>query len=241
MTRAHILHEIQRTAKENKGKPLGRQKFTTETGIKTSDWYGVYWARWGEALHEAGFAPNEYQSAFDKLDILAKYAQFTQELGRLPADGDVRLKGSTDKTFPNHKTIRARLGSKSELVRQLLAYCKAHNGYEDVVKLCEGYSHTKAEVPTEDHEPAEVTIGVVYLVRSGRFYKIGRSNAAGRRTYELGLQLPEKSIAVHVIRTDDPVGIEAYWHTRFGSKRKNGEWFDLSTKEVAAFRRRKTM
>jgi len=241
MTRAHIVQEIKRTAKENNGKPLGHNKFTSETGIKKSDWYGVYWARWGEALHEAGFAPNQFQSAFDVADLLTKYAQFAQKLGRLPADGDLRLKGSTDKTFPNATTLHNRFGGKAQLVQKLLVYCQGHNGYEDVVKLCDAYSPLKLEAPTEDHEPDDVTIGFVYLIKSGRFFKIGRSNAAGRRTYELDLQLPEKATPVHVIRTDDPPGIEAYWHTRFESKRKNGEWFDLDMKEVSAFKRRKIM
>ena len=71
VNKPHILHEIQRTAKENDGKPLGRQKFTSETGIKTSDWYGVYWARWDDALHEAGFAANDFNSAFAIADLVA--------------------------------------------------------------------------------------------------------------------------------------------------------------------------
>lgn len=83
--------------------------------------------------------------------------------------------------------------------------------------------------------------GFVYLMKSGHFYKVGRSNSAGRREYELAIQLPEKAITVHTIRTDDPVGIEEYWHKRFDSKRKNGEWFALEASDVAAFRRRKFM
>lgn len=78
-------------------------------------------------------------------------------------------------------------------------------------------------------------------MKSGRFHKIGHSNAAGRREYELAIQLPEKLKTIHVIRTDDPTGIEAYWHNRFKDKRKNGEWFDLTAADVAAFKRRKFM
>lgn len=84
-------------------------------------------------------------------------------------------------------------------------------------------------------------VGYVYLLNSGRFFKVGRTNDLGRRIYELNIQLPEKPIEVHHIKTDDPAGIEKYWHERFKDRRKNGEWFELTTEDIAAFKRRRFM
>ena len=50
-------------------------------------------------------------------------------------------------------------------------------------------------------------------------------------------QTPEKIKPIHYIETDDPSGIEAYWHNRFKSKNLNGEWFKLLAENVRAFKR----
>lgn len=54
---------------------------------------------------------------------------------------------------------------------------------------------------------------------------------------ELKIQLPENLDLIHEIKTDDPSGIEAYWHRRFEAKRMNGEWFDLNSADIKAFKR----
>jgi hypothetical protein len=242
MNKQHILTEIKRTAAANGGVPLGRERFLRETGIKTHDWIGKYWARWGDALREAGFAPNELQAAYDENMLIEKYIGFARELGHFPVDAELRLKARGDETFPSHSTFVNRLGgSKTQLVARIVDYCKDRSGYDDIIALCSPTARVaRKETAKVEIEPEEI-IGFVYLMKSGRHYKVGRSNAAGRREYELAIQMPEKLTTVHTIRTDDPAGIEDYWHRRFADKRKNGEWFDLAAADVKAFRRRKFM
>ncbi|MGI8989950.1 MAG: GIY-YIG nuclease family protein, partial [Bryobacteraceae bacterium] len=169
--------------------------------------------------------------------VLEKFISLMREVGRFPVRGELKLKSRTHKGFPTHNVF-ARLGSKQHLAKKLLSHCEGRAGYKDVVALCQPIA-AKHVSPVPDAN--ETVIGFVYLVKSGRYYKLGRSNAAGRREYELSIQMPEKPTTLHTIRTDDPVGIEAYWHQRFEAKRKNGEWFDLDTADVTAFKRRKFM
>ena len=238
MNKATILQEIKRTAEAHDGVPLGFLRFESETGIRQADWFGIYWARWGDAVREAGFAPNRLQGAFDKEHMLEHYAKLALELGRLPVKGDLRLRTRSDPEFPHETTFWKRFGSKSGLVGELIAYCQTHEGYEEVARLCNGYTPRALEL-SDDAGVTEVAVGYVYLVKHGsrREYKIGRTNNPLRREGEIGIELPEKLQPIHVIKTDDPAGIEAYWHRRFAGKRKEGEWFALTAQDVRAFKK----
>jgi len=238
MDRQHILDEIKRTAKENGGVPLGSRRFENETAIRQPDWFGKYWPRWSAALQEAGFSPNEFRGeGLTDEEMVLKLALLTRELGHFPGKGDIRIKKREDASFPNDKVFYGRYGSgvrQKELVRD---YCNRHDGFTDVLEVC---GPGKSIQPREEKVP-ELVLGFVYLMKHGRHYKIGKTNATGRREYELAIQLPEKLTTIHVIKTDDPDGIEAYWHKRFAAKRGNGEWFSLDAADIQAFKRRKFM
>jgi hypothetical protein len=87
MDRQHILDEIKRTTKENGGVPLGTARFFAETGIRVSDWRGKCWARWGDAVREAGFAPNQMNQPYGQELLIQTLIGLVQELGRFRAVG----------------------------------------------------------------------------------------------------------------------------------------------------------
>jgi len=237
MTKERILTEIRRTAAANNGVPLGQERFLAETGIQPSDWTGKFWARWGDALLEAGFQPNQLKTARSDEDLLGNLANLTRELGRFPVVTEMKLRARNDPGFPWHNTLR-RLGGKLQLAKRLKDFCD-ETGQADVASLCEAVIESSVTPDDTDNGEQRGTIGYVYLVRHGsrREYKIGRTTNPIRREGELRTELPEQLLPVHQIETDDPAGIEKYWHTRFAAKRKNGEWFALDANDVRAFKR----
>ena len=239
ITKQHIIDEIKRTAKANGDVPLGVGRFLKETGIRESDWRGRFWVRWNDAVREAGFEPNQKQAAIDDAVLLEKLTALIRELGHFPVAAEIRMKDAQDPTFPNLKTF-SRFGLKHELVARVRAHCEARPGYGDVATICAAIEPS-ADASDNGVKDTEPVFGFVYLMKAGRHYKIGRSNAVGRREYELGILLPDPLSTVHKIKTDDAAGIEAYWHGRFAAKRKGGEWFELDAADVNAFKRRKFM
>jgi hypothetical protein len=226
-------------AKSNGGVPIGRERFERETGIKESDWAGRFWVRWSEAVKEAGFEPNKLNIAHEEEFLLEQYASLIRELGRIPVQGEVIMKRRTNPDFPSAKTFD-RFGNKAQVLSKVAEYCRG-KGYDDVIAVYEATTVRPEAADAEDEKDDDINFGFVYLIKSGRHFKIGRSNAIGRREREIALQLPDKANTVHVIKTDDPPGIEAYWHQRFADRRKNGEWFELSALDVKAFKRRRFM
>jgi hypothetical protein len=237
MHKQEILSEIKRITEANNGKAPGAQRFATETGLRKSDWYPNIWLRWGDAITEAGCQPNAFCSAHDTDLLINKYIELIRELDRFPIEGELAIKRKTDSSFPSRGAF-LQLGSKPERAQKIMQFCNGKAEYNDVISHCKEVVKTKQDnvVPNSTNS---TNAGFVYLVRHGtrNEYKIGRTNNPIRREGEIRLELPEKVQPIHYIETDDPSGIESYWHSRFASKRKEGEWFSLNAEDVRAFKR----
>lgn len=225
-----ILSEIRRLASDNGGQPPGVSAFARATGITSGRWRGVYWTRWGDALLEAGFQPNSFQTALPTEELLPPIARLARELGRLPTRAEMKLRRRQDPTFPSPGPIYNRYPSNAELVAALRRLSEREE-YNDLAAII-------PEATAQATPPTGKADGLVYLLKSGSHYKIGRSDDIARRFREVKVQLPETVTLIHTIRTDDPSGIEAYWHRRFADRRAEGEWFRLTADDVRAFSRR---
>lgn len=165
--------------------------------------------------------------------LIKSYIDLTRELKHLPLSGELRRKASADKAFPNHSAF-ARFGGKENLLDAVSRYCEAHAGHEDIVALL-GHRGSGTTSPIDREKTVET--GFVYLMKSGRHHKIGHTVSVGSRERQLAIKIPIAPTTIHTIETDDPSGVEAYWHRRFAEKRGQGEWFDLSPDDIKAFKR----
>lgn len=234
MNKQEIISEIKRIAKKCDGKAPGFQSFATKTGIRKSEWYPNIWLRWSDAINEAGCQSNDFITAYDINFLITKYIELIRELGHFPIEGELRIKKKNDKDFPSHNCF-SQLGSKQERAQKIIEYCQGKSEYDDIISHCSLVEKSKPDLTNSDSG----NVGYVYLIKHGsrNEYKIGRTFNPIRREGELRLELPEKVQPIHYIKTDDPAGIEKYWHLRFADKRKEGEWFSLTAEDVRSFKK----
>ncbi len=234
-----ILAEIRRTAQN--GVALGRDAFTKATGIRERDWSGKFWARWGDAVREAGLESQVMQSAHAEELVFENLLTLTEKLGRFPTVPEMDLERTFDSSFPSSRSITRRFDRKT-LFEKLIAYTAANERWTHLLAELTTAA-PKEPVASSQGETQATDYGHVYLIRSDKVYKIGSSRAVYSRTATIVRQAPFGGELVHVISTDDPEGIEHYWHNRFasarisGTNKSSGEWFALSSAEVGAFKR----
>ncbi|MCC5982071.1 MAG: GIY-YIG nuclease family protein [Oceanicaulis sp.] len=225
-----IIGEIKRLASEL-GRTPGRDAFEKRTGIRTTEWWGIYWRSWGAAVQDAGLTPNRKNDKLSSNDVLAHYVDAVRYFQRLPAVVDLRMYAKEKPGFPAHNTFFSHFETQAGLRDALARWIADKPEFDDIRELLPD------EPASSPGKPATAD-GYVYLLKSGAHFKIGRSDNLERRIKEVSISLPEATTLEHAIKTDDPVGIEAYWHNRFAEKRAGGEWFKLTAADLRAFKRR---
>ncbi|MBI5071580.1 GIY-YIG nuclease family protein [Candidatus Falkowbacteria bacterium] len=241
MTKEEIILEIKRTADENGGKPLGIRKFCKLTGIPNSAWLGKYWRSWNSAIKEAGLEKNEMKKAYSNEFMIHSIILLTRKNKQFPAQSDMKIEKRINESFPSYEAI-FRLGNASKRLELVRNYATDNSEYSDILQFLPDTKPTTYDDNSEISD-LEKTDGFVYMVKEqySKQYKIGKTFDVPRRHREIALELPGDLKKVHAIRTDDPSGIEAYWHKRFENKHTNGEWFTLTPDDIRAFKRRKFM
>ena len=117
--REQILNEIRKLAAENHGEAPGARRFECETGIREATWRGVYWARWGDAVKEAGFEPNVKQGRYQESFLFGKIAEACRHFGKFPTAMEIRMYQKKDAEFPNVKSITRHFGSLTNVPNRL--------------------------------------------------------------------------------------------------------------------------
>jgi hypothetical protein len=236
VSKERIISEIQRLADLNQGTPLGMNRFETETGIKPKDWSGRYWAKWSDAVLEAGYAPNnKTEKRHSDDELKRRFIDLTLELKHFPTIADRQLKRRSDKSFPTHTVFEIRLGNRQALLNTLIDFIRDNPEYELALEHFLPLVNSTTD-PGQSGIDSESPRGHVYLIQTGKWYKIGCTWDILRRHGELRINLPEAK-PIHTIETDDPFGVEKYWHRRFDALRVQNEFFNLTSKEIRAFKR----
>lgn len=237
MTKDAIIKRLQELATE-RGGHVSFNLFVSETGIKDK-WLRrqEWWTGWNSLLSEIGLKTREFSVPRTPDSRIAEaVAEIIERDESWPTEDALVRERKRNPSFPSLGVISPL--RKSGILAKLIVALGETSGQFSKASLI-AKKHLPSEIDTIDVGSNERVKGYVYMLRSGRSYKIGKSTDPSRRYREVKLELPDETHQVHTIQTDDPTGIETYWHQRFATKRiRNTEFFTLDANDVQAFKRR---
>lgn len=248
LIKEEVIKKLQKWATENGGKTPGEQNFYEYVEIGIYDLRKLGWANWRELVLDAGLTPNKFdKTKYSREQLCNLFIEAIREKGKWPTRGELEVKHHKDSSFPDAGTFYRKLGLvlTGDLASKILDYVKDRREYKDVIDICNSFLE-KLEENTTPKEPSFTgDIGYVYLLKSklgnATAYKIGKTNDPERRVMELNQPSNEQNL-IWKIETDDPAGVEKYWHDRFELKRlyprkAKSEWFKLNSSDVKVFKR----
>jgi hypothetical protein len=233
--RYHILNEIRRLATQT-GKPPSAAIFAKDTLIFEEQWKDKFWPQWGDALTEAGFGRVTRTKQLRADEVLVKIVGACRTFGKVPTYAELDEYRRINPDLPGNKVIAKYFSDRAGLILALTNLAATNDEFSDLKALLPRQLPFGRETASRANR---TTDGFVYLIKSAAYYKIAQTETGETPLNETSAALAVKTVIVHTIRTDDPEGIEAYWHNRFKQKRTTGGWFNLSPADVSAFQKRK--
>jgi hypothetical protein len=138
-----------------------------------------------------------------------------------------------------YEKVENRLEKTIELMDRFEPYLEE---CETICEACEyllkeselAKEYLKKKTDTNGNKRKTGEAGHVYLIMSENgFYKIGRTKNINSRFKMFKTIFPMKWEFVHSFESNDYVNAESKLHNMFYEKRKMGEWFELSPKDVS--------
>lgn len=236
ITKEEILKKIKRWSKENNGKTPSEKIFYEYSEIALNDLHRCGWSNYGEFVHDAGLKPNIFdKTKYNKEQLCKIFIKVIREKDKWPTRGYLDVKHHRDSKFPASSTFYKKLGLTENLANTILGYVEGKKSYKDIQKICENILKKFGHQETD--KGSNLTSGFVYLGKQHGKYKIGKTKDLNRRREDITLLGSEPIEWIHTIETDDMKGVEKYWHNRFQEKLKRGEWYNLNSSDVKAFKR----
>lgn len=124
ISKEEILVELRKFVVVNNGMIPGERTFVAATRIKQSAWKGKYWARWTDAVREAGYDPNAMTPKIPDEGILEGLAAFITKLGHFPVRDEINMQARTALGFPVWQTIKKRYGGMPQTAAALLEFSR---------------------------------------------------------------------------------------------------------------------
>lgn len=231
-TAEQIIVKLQVAVNRNGGQPPSLRSFFQAADLNQRDLIRAGWPTYGALLKSQRFQPAEMKRGYTDDAVFRLLAELAIRLGHFPTQSEREVERHRNPAFPSSEAY-IRRGRGATLEHALRAWCESTNSFPDLVpKLKQGADAAKVSKP--------IVKGYVYMLRdgsSGRRVKIGKESVEGARQTAAATWL-ENPKAIHRVATDDPDGVERYWHEHFKRAGKHvvRELFDLLPSDIAAFK-----
>src|SRR5438477_11019033 len=115
------------------------------------------------------YSPNDPTHKMPYEILVRRFAELALKRDHVPTEPDLNLKRKEDPTFPG-KLVFRRWGSRDALLTAVTEYCEGKAEFAPVLELLSQGNSTRLE-----HRLGSLRVsGLVYLLRSGKHYKLGR-------------------------------------------------------------------